>query len=432
MISSPQATAKKVDAALAAVYKKAAGAAAAAIFTAPELRQASAVVMGCAMAVLSIAAEAAQEAESDGAITLERAILELMGRGIDAPSSTVALDFLVDRAVFSARGNEIIIPALQSELQAALKKYANRSEGWKKRRGEIPEGKKDLMGSALAPVDGVSSAPASQPKVKDALATTNPTKQPKPAKAAKNPNALVGKDADASDTVVAQMLLDSGALFEVFQSYVNEISSTFPGVDIPQQLLLAASWLKANPAKRKTARGMARFLNSWLTNALRDANTRRQAPVRNGFGQGAVAQLPSSAAAAVAGSADGLGDLGDLMGSDASGPAGDALEAFEAPVGGEVILDDQGKGFDAPGAAEAHPAQSQPATDATVPGMTENQPSGSTDDFDVDAFLADSANTGSFGDASLPTDSVGEGSSSLDDGFDAPIFTFGSGLRLAA
>lgn len=429
MISSPQAATKKVDAALAAVYKKASGAAAAAIFSAPELRQASAVVMGCAMAVLGIATEAAQESDGDGAIPFERAVLELMGRGIDAASSTVALDFLVDRGVFSVRDAEVIIPALQAELQAALKKYANRSEGWRKRRGEKAAGEGDQIVHAPAIARGAEPAALVQPGAQAALSSVKPAKQAKAPKPVKNPNALIGKDAEAGDAVVAQMVLDSGAQFEVFQSYVNEISATFPGVDIAQQLLLAASWLRANPSKRKTARGMARFLNSWLTNALRDANTRRQAPVRNGFGQGAVAQLPVAAAAVVAGAADGLGDLGDLMGADASGAA---EEAFVAPTGGDVILDDQGKGFDAPGAADVQPSLAQPTADAPVPGLTENQPSGATDDFDVDAFLADSANTGSFGDGSLPSDSVGEGSSSLDDGFDAPIFTFGGGFRLAA
>lgn len=427
MISSPQATTQKVDVALAAVYKKAAGAAAAAIYSAPELRQASAVIMGCAMAVLCISAEAAQQAESDGAISFERAVLELIGRGIDAASSTVSLDFLVDRGVFSARGSEIIIPALQAELQAALKKYANRSEGWKKRRGEQAGSGADLIGAIATQAQGAK--PLEEVK---AVAAVKPAKPIKTPKAAKNPNALTGKDADAGDALVAQMLLQSGDQFEVFQSYVNEISATFPGVDIPQQLLLAASWLKANPSKRKTARGMTRFLNSWLTNALRDVNTRRQAPVRNGFGQGAVDQLPTAAAAVAAGAADGLGDLGDLMESDAKTPAEAAIESFDAPTVGEVILDDQGKGFDAPGTAEVQPSQAQPATDAATPGMSENQPSGATDDFDVDAFLADSANTGSFADGALPADAVGEGPSSLDGGFDAPIFTFGTGLRLAA
>src|SRR5690606_28512598 len=36
-------------------------------------------------------------------------------------------------------------------------------------------------------------------------------------------------------------------------------------VDVPQQLRAIRQWLIANPQKRKTSRGMKRFVVSWLT-----------------------------------------------------------------------------------------------------------------------------------------------------------------------
>lgn len=41
----------------------------------------------------------------------------------------------------------------------------------------------------------------------------------------------------------------------------------FPGVDVPQQLRSMRSWLEANPTRRKTERGMRRFVVSWLSKA---------------------------------------------------------------------------------------------------------------------------------------------------------------------
>lgn len=41
----------------------------------------------------------------------------------------------------------------------------------------------------------------------------------------------------------------------------------FPGVDVLAEARQALAWIEANPARRKTARGMPRFLVSWLLRA---------------------------------------------------------------------------------------------------------------------------------------------------------------------
>jgi hypothetical protein len=43
--------------------------------------------------------------------------------------------------------------------------------------------------------------------------------------------------------------------------------AAFPGVDVPAEYLKADSWLAANPTKRKTPRGMPKFLNGWMERA---------------------------------------------------------------------------------------------------------------------------------------------------------------------
>jgi len=41
----------------------------------------------------------------------------------------------------------------------------------------------------------------------------------------------------------------------------------YPAVEVYQELNAMEGWLDANPTKRKTVRGMKRFVNSWLSRA---------------------------------------------------------------------------------------------------------------------------------------------------------------------
>lgn len=47
-------------------------------------------------------------------------------------------------------------------------------------------------------------------------------------------------------------------------------AQTFPGLPIEAECLKALTWLDANPGKRKTSRGMPRFIVGWLLKAERD------------------------------------------------------------------------------------------------------------------------------------------------------------------
>lgn len=56
----------------------------------------------------------------------------------------------------------------------------------------------------------------------------------------------------------------SGEAFPIFEADVSEWSSAFPAVDVRQQLAAMRSWLNANQTRRKTRRGMRKFIVSWL------------------------------------------------------------------------------------------------------------------------------------------------------------------------
>lgn len=65
--------------------------------------------------------------------------------------------------------------------------------------------------------------------------------------------------------------------------YLQEWQEAYPGVNIRAELQRAALWLRANPAKRKTARGMPRFLVNWMSRAARDVKPQPQKLGRRGL-----------------------------------------------------------------------------------------------------------------------------------------------------
>lgn len=70
--------------------------------------------------------------------------------------------------------------------------------------------------------------------------------------------------AKAAPAVVIGLPTVSDGDYPVSESDIAEWASAFPAVDVPQQLAVARQWLIANPTRRKTKRGMRKFIVSWL------------------------------------------------------------------------------------------------------------------------------------------------------------------------
>ena len=79
----------------------------------------------------------------------------------------------------------------------------------------------------------------------------------------------------------------------------DEWREVFTGVDVPAEVNKALQWLRDNPSKRKTHRGMLRFLNQWIERAQNDAG-RRQAGRGQGDWQNHEQRRENSNAAAIA------------------------------------------------------------------------------------------------------------------------------------
>jgi len=59
----------------------------------------------------------------------------------------------------------------------------------------------------------------------------------------------------------------NGKVWMLTQGQVDQWAALFPALDVAQQCRQALAWIEANSAKRKTCRGMPRFLTAWLTRA---------------------------------------------------------------------------------------------------------------------------------------------------------------------
>jgi hypothetical protein len=84
--------------------------------------------------------------------------------------------------------------------------------------------------------------------------------------------------------LVGTLPLADGSDFEVRQDLVDELAPLYPAVDVVQALRSMKGWLVADPKRRKTSRGVRRFICGWLD---RDQNrggnmqTARASPPRD-------------------------------------------------------------------------------------------------------------------------------------------------------
>ena len=63
------------------------------------------------------------------------------------------------------------------------------------------------------------------------------------------------------------MILNTGEIWEADDADIIQWQKTYPAVDVFAELAKMESWLDANPTRRKTERGIKKFVNSWLSRA---------------------------------------------------------------------------------------------------------------------------------------------------------------------
>lgn len=99
--------------------------------------------------------------------------------------------------------------------------------------------------------------------------TTN--KNDKNEKNEKNINTYAQSDCKQSSMLEAKtvisLTLNDKTEYSITEEKVNEWKELYPAVDVIQELRKMKGWLDANPSKRKTRRGILKFVNSWLSRA---------------------------------------------------------------------------------------------------------------------------------------------------------------------
>lgn len=107
-----------------------------------------------------------------------------------------------------------------------------------------------------APEDGVKSSASicNQMQANVSVIQSNPNP---------NPNPINNSTAPRCDAALVMPLVGDKE-FPIFPEMVAEWSELYPAVDVMQELRNMVGWCKANPSKRKTEKGVARFIAAWL------------------------------------------------------------------------------------------------------------------------------------------------------------------------
>lgn len=75
---------------------------------------------------------------------------------------------------------------------------------------------------------------------------------------------LESSEAKPEATPLITLRLNTGQEYPITQKDIELWKDLYPAVDIMQELRNMKGWILANPGKRKTARGIMRFVNAWL------------------------------------------------------------------------------------------------------------------------------------------------------------------------
>lgn len=81
-----------------------------------------------------------------------------------------------------------------------------------------------------------------------------------------------------SDTItheqpIITITLNDKSEYPIYQKMIGEYKELYPAVDIIQELKKMKGWCNSNPTKRKTKRGILRFINSWLARKQDESST---------------------------------------------------------------------------------------------------------------------------------------------------------------
>lgn len=144
-----------------------------------------------------------------------------------------------------------------------------------------------LMKSPQLELDGVGQNPTDHPQAAEGRVGRNPTGNEQGSKQGNEHHHFASSKGSTQPTDI-RLPLNTGEEYVVSQEEVEEFSLIYPAVDIVQSLKRMRGWLLTNPQRRKTSRGLPRFMNSWLARDQDKGMHTARPSIRN---QGNVAHL---------------------------------------------------------------------------------------------------------------------------------------------
>ena len=88
-------------------------------------------------------------------------------------------------------------------------------------------------------------------------------------------------ETSAQEVFISLPLVTGSGSFDVTINYLNSLRQLYPAVDVEQEFRKMYGWLDSNPRNRKTARGIKRFITSWLGRSQDRAPATRTASADN-------------------------------------------------------------------------------------------------------------------------------------------------------
>ena len=77
------------------------------------------------------------------------------------------------------------------------------------------------------------------------------------------------------------IILNDGSFYNVSQEDIDEYKRLYPNVNIEQSLRNMAGWSNANTTRRKTIRGVKRFISAWLMREQDSGKSSKKTPARD-------------------------------------------------------------------------------------------------------------------------------------------------------
>jgi len=100
---------------------------------------------------------------------------------------------------------------------------------------------------------------------RDQHAPNNIIRKKEGKKGRREENNNVSMYAPTSSEVVANLPQNDGLFFPITKEQYDRWQELYLAVNVKSELSKIIGWLEANPKKRKTARGMLKFVNAWLS-----------------------------------------------------------------------------------------------------------------------------------------------------------------------